>query len=289
VSSLLRRNKNRRRAQTPLETPLRALRDPASRQRILRGIAIALGLCASGAAIAVGSVTLHRFITRSPHFAVREVRLPPLSHVAAATLRARTGVASGENLFAVDLDDVRARLRREPWLESVEVHRELPSAIAVEAEERTAACAVAMGAIYLADASGVAWKRASPEEAASVPLVTGVARAAYIHDRRAAQALVREGLIALSAWKQGGRPAIGEIHVDAAAGVTLYQSSGGLSVRLGHGDAAALGARLARVDAVLRALATSGEKPQVIYADQPHHPERVTVRLAAAAGARAGI
>ena len=49
---------------------------------------------------------------------------------------------------------MRRRLAREPWFESVDVHRELPAALGVEAREREAACAVALGSIYLADEHG---------------------------------------------------------------------------------------------------------------------------------------
>ena len=153
------------------------------------------------------------------------------------------------------------------------------AAIAVEAKEREAACAVALGSIYLADPRGVAWKRASAEEAAAFPVVTGIPRARYIHDRETSQALIREALAALAAWRASPRAAVGEVHVDPAAGVTLYTKQGGCAVHLGRGDGGSLAVRLRRVDAVLAALAKSGEEPQVIHADQAAHPERITVRL----------
>lgn len=276
----LHRSKNRRRHVTP-HAPARAklaAAEPGRGRRILRGLLAAVGLLLSTAAVAGGVFLLHRFLTRSPHFAVREIRVPALPHVAADALRARTRVALGQNLFAVDLDEVSEHLRREPWLEAAAVHRELPAAIAVEAKEREAACVVALGSLYLADARGVAWKRANPEEAASFPAVTGIPRARYIHDRETSQALVREALAALAAWRAAPRAPVGEIHVDPAAGVTLY-TKGGCAVHVGRGDAGTLAARLRRVDAVLAALARSHEEPGVIYADQAAHPERITVRL----------
>jgi hypothetical protein len=108
-----------------------------------------------------------------------------------------------------------------------------------------------------------------------------VARDGYVDDREASQALIREGLAARALWVEAAaRPVIGEVHVDAAAGTTLYTRDGGVAVRVGHGDAVLLRARMARFDVVWRALAESREKPRMILVDQRAHPERVTVKLA---------
>ena len=55
------------------------------------------------------------------------------------------------------------------------VRRELPSALVHRLHvEREPTCVVALDALYLADDDGVLFKRATPEEAASLPVVTGV-------------------------------------------------------------------------------------------------------------------
>lgn len=256
---------------------------------------------------------LHRFVTRSPHFRLREIRTVGVSHLRAEDVAAATGVALGDNLFSFSLDQVARRLRRDqlvgPWIAEVRLHRELPSSLAVELVERQAAACVELGSLYLADARGEVFKRATLDEAAALPVVTGVARDAYVHDREGAQALIHEAVVALGAWRartgaagsrpagsgsagsgstasgstaseSTERPAIGEVHVDAGAGTTLYTREGGVAVRLGRTDERSLPERLRRVDAVWAALVASGERPQIIHADAPTHAERVTVRLA---------
>jgi cell division protein FtsQ len=164
----------------------------------------------------------------------------------------------------------------------VHVRRELPSTVVLDVVEREAACAVALDAIYLADSDGSVFKRATPDEAAVTPVVTGIAREDYLAQPAEARALIRQGLQALAAWRATlERPPVGEVHVDRIAGVTLYTDRG-VGVRLGIVDGT-LPERLRRFDAVAEALQAGHEEPRFIYVDNRARPDRVTVKLASAA------
>jgi cell division protein FtsQ len=222
------------------------------------------------------------YVTHARHFQVRHVRATPLVHVSAESLIARAAVPSGLNLFAVDRDEVARNVSQEPWIARVKVRLELPSTIVIDAVEREAACGVALGALYLADSTGLVFKRATPDEAAVLPVVTGVARDAYVADPEHARADVRSALAAIAAWNtRSERGRLGEVHIDRIAGLTLY-SDKGVGVRVGAVDAS-LPARLSRLDAVLADLERAGERPRLVYVDNKARPDRVTVKLASAA------
>jgi cell division septal protein FtsQ len=157
--------------------------------------------------------------------------------------------------------------------------------VVLDIVEREAACAVALGALYLAEPDGSVFKRATPDEAAVMPVVTGVAREDYLSQPAEVKADIRQALAVLAAWHDdAARPPVGEVHVDRIAGVTLYTTAG-VGVRLGVIDDS-LRARLRRYDAVVAAL-PSGEEPRLIYVDNRARPDRVTVKLASAAVAPA--
>lgn len=288
--SLLRRSKNRRLRPAPRVEPAPLavagdlVGDPASgpqRRSGWRAVLVTLAMSLCGVGVGFGLWAAERFVRHSPHFAVREVRVPSLTHRDADALRRLADVPLGVNLFSVHLDEVTRRLRTDPWIVEAEAHRELPGTIVISATEHEAACVVALGGIYLADERGMVFKRADPEEAASWPVVTGVPRDAYVADREAAQSLIREGIATLREWSiDPARPAIGEIHVDPAAGVTLYTRSGSLAVHLGSGDDESLRAGLRRLDAVRSTLAASEQRAAVIWVDRGSRSDRVTVRLA---------
>ena len=233
--------------------------------------------------LAVGGAAFggHRYLTRSQHFAVRSLKFSSLKHTSEDALAVRAGVALGSNLFAVDLGEVARDVAQEPWVLSARARRELPSTIVVDVVEREPACVVAFGALYLADAKGQVFKRANPDEAASLPTVTGVERDLYLSDPEAARAQLREAVTVVEAWRSvKARPPLGEVHLDRLNGATLYTAKGGVGVRLGRVDES-LTARLQRFDAVWAALDEANEQPRLIYLDNRARPDRVTVKLAA--------
>jgi cell division protein FtsQ len=231
--------------------------------------------------LAAGAWAGRWYVTHARHFALTEVRVSPTAHVTAEALIARANVPVGVNLFAIDRDDVARAVSQEPWVARAHVRRELPSTLMLDVVEREPACTVAFGALYLADADGYVFKRAAPEEAAGLPVVTGIARDDYVAQPDSAREQLKQALRAIAAWRNGGaRPALGEVHIDRIAGVTLYTDRG-IGVRLGVVDDT-LPARLARYDAVAGALDNGGEQPRVVYVDNRARPDRVTVKLASA-------
>jgi cell division protein FtsQ len=264
----------------PLSASLRAALARWRHVLLLAGVAVVFGAAAYGG---------HYYVTHSRHFAMRAVRVSPTAHVAAEALIARAGVPLGVNLFAIDRDEVARAISQEPWVARVHVRRELPSTLVLDVVERRPACAVALGALYLADGDGWLFKRASPDEAAALPVVTGLDRDEYVAEPERARAAIRQALAAVAAWRaRDGRDPIGEAHVDRIAGVTLY-SERGVGVRIGVVDDT-LNDRLRRCDAVAKALQETGESARLIYVDNRARPDRVTVKLASAQlSAQSGI
>jgi cell division protein FtsQ len=252
------------------QVPVRASRGPGLKR-------IALMILVAGALGGAGYGAF-RFVTTSKHFSVKQLRFSATRHVQSASLEARAGVALGTNLFALDLSEIAREVMAEPWVARAHARRELPNTVVVDVVEREAACVVSLGTLYLADAGGQVFKRATPEEAASLPVVTGLERDLYLGEPERTRARIREGLSLVEAWnRRAGRPQLGEIHLDAKRGVTLYTALG-VGIRIGHVDPS-LAERLARFDAVWAALETSGEHARLIYLDNRARPDRVTVKL----------
>ncbi len=241
----------------------------------------ALLVAAVGMALAAGAWGLRWYVTHSRHFALRIVRVSPTAHVTAEALVARANVPLGMNLFAIDRAEVARAVSQEPWIARAHVRRELPATLAIDVVEREAACAVALGALYLADADGNVFKRATPDEAVGLPVVTGIGRDDYVAEPDQARDSIRQALRAVAAWRRpGDRPPLGEIHLDRIGDVTLYTERG-VGVRVGLVDDT-LPARLARYDAVRAALEGGGEAARLVYVDNRARPDRVTVKLAPA-------
>jgi cell division protein FtsQ len=221
------------------------------------------------------------YVTHARHFALAKVRVSPTVHVTADALVARANVPIGVNLFAVNRDEVAHVVSQEPWVARAHVRRELPATLMLDVVEREPACTVGFGALYLADGDGNVFKRATPDEAAGLPVVTGIGREDYVAQPEHAREQLKQALRAIAAWRERGtRPALGEVHIDRIAGVTLYTERG-VGVRLGVVDDT-LPSRLSRYDAVVAALDGGGEEARLVYVDNRARPDRVTVKLASA-------
>ncbi|HXU06117.1 MAG TPA: FtsQ-type POTRA domain-containing protein, partial [Polyangia bacterium] len=215
-----------------------------------------------------------RRVIASPRFAVQEIRVAATAHVSADEIQEVAGVEIGDRLLTIDPDAVAARLATHPWIATARVRRELPSALSIEVTERRAVASALLGALYLLDENGRPFKRATFEEADGLPVITGVTREQYAALRSASEAVFREALALLDAY--GDRPKLSEIHVDPRTGFSLVLLDGAGEIRLGRG---ATDEKLARLDAILRALVPRGPAAlSVAYLDGAQ-ADRVTVRL----------
>jgi len=266
----------------------------------LRAVALRLALVgkvlatlAFLAATAFTGQRLVRHVVASPRFALREIRADATLHVARDEILSLSGAELGDRLLAVDTDAVAARVATHPWVASVRVRRQLPSALAIDVVERRAVATALLGTLYLLDDAGRPFKRATLDEADGLPVITGISRDQYTLARVATEAAFREALGLLATYRAddqlaaarrvGGapgpatRPALSEIHVDPRSGFSLVLYDGGGEVLLGQGDWAG---KLARLDEILGALGPRGPAAlRAVHLEGPTQ-DRVAVRLA---------
>jgi cell division protein FtsQ len=227
-----------------------------------------------------GGHQLVRHVIASPRFALREIRADATLHVAHEEIVALAGVSPGDRLLAVDTDSVAARVATHPWVATVRVRRQLPSALAIDVVERRAVASALLGTLYLIDEAGRPFKRATLDEADGLPVLTGIGREHYTASRAAAEAAFREALGLLAAYRTEGRPALSEIHIDPRSGFSLVLFDGGGEVLLGRGD---WSGKLARLDEILAALGPRGPAALRAVHLEGQTGDRIAVRLAQAA------
>jgi len=302
----LRRPRNRRRAGSvwaQLPRPA-ALADACGRlvRRSLPAAAALAALAMLGSALWAG----HRWLTRSPRFAITEIAVQGARHVDPAALRARLPLRIGDNAFA-DLSTAARAAGADPWIAAVEVRRILPHTIVVELREHTAAAVAALGddELYLVDAGGRPFKRAALDagDADGLPILTGLSRAAFTADPAAAEATLAAAIAMVERWRApapGGadpadpdgsageaaasagpgihRPAIGEVHVDLHGAATLHTYDPAIAIQLGAlvGDA---GPRLRAFDAAWASL-SDAERARTRAIHLGARPDHVTVAFA---------
>ena len=239
----------------------------------------------SAVVVGGGGLYGYRWLTCSDDFAVTRLEVRGGGpHSDEARVHALLGVGEGDNIFRVSTAALEQRLEADPWIASAHVSRRLPDTLIAEVGEEHAAVVVELGGLYLADANGRVFKRVdvAAGEGQGLPIVTGIARKAYVRSPETAAVEVREALEALAVYRtRAGRPAVSEIHLDARRGVVFYTYDGAMAIRVGSGDDADLARRLATFDAAWAEL-TRDERAaaRVVYVDNKARPDRVTVGFA---------
>ncbi len=233
-----------------------------------------------------GAVELRAWAVASPRFALKEASFSGLQHATRPELVRLSGLAAGQNLFALDVGALERSMLQHPWVRSVEVTRHFPSAVSVEVKEHVPAALGVLGDLYVLDEEGEPFKRVTPGDGLDLPLVTGLTREAYMADPAAARERFRTALSVARAYDalgSGPDDRLSEVKVEATS-VTLVAVSG-QEVRMGEGEAEAKLQRLARIRRELRARGLAAE---IIHLDNRARPGWVAVKLSSPVSERNG-
>jgi len=95
--------------------------------------------------------TVRRLVYENPRFAIRQIVVDDNGVLTPVRVLQFAGVQIGQNLLAVDLDQVRHNLEMLPLVRSVEVRRMLPDRLFIRVAERTAVARLRVASRELGD------------------------------------------------------------------------------------------------------------------------------------------
>ncbi|MEY4511650.1 MAG: hypothetical protein RLZZ450_3772 [Pseudomonadota bacterium] len=241
---------------------------------------------------------VQRHLTTAPAFAIDAIDVKGLARVDRAELLSAAGLELGLNVFARSPEDVRARLLRHPWILSAKVERKLPSRFAITIQERAPVALLVVEAcstttaksdddpacdeassLYLVSADAKLFKRLSGKDPVDLPVITGVARQRFASDPDLQRRILVEAVLLMHAYRNSGlwqQNPLGEIHLEANDGYSLYVGEDLTYVRLG---AAPFDQKLLRMKKVFERLEREHARAEYVYLDNEQRPDRVAVKL----------
>lgn len=242
--------------------------------KLLVGIAVVVG--ASGG-VAWGT---KRYVTTSPRFAVRTVAVDGASRLSAEEVARHAGLAVGDNVFSIELDEVRQKLEAHPWIASARVSRKLPGAVMVSVVEHEPKALVSVAdALYLVDAKGAVFKEVGADDAFDLPLVTGVAADKIVADREGVEAKLRDALALVddvSRSELAKRHPLQEVHLEKDGTVLVIVGSEAIALHLGRPP---YKGKLEQASRVLDEMGKRKAQASTVFLDNDASPERVVVRM----------
>lgn len=168
--------------------------------------------------------------------------------VSADEIAGWTELAAGSSLTALDLAALEAKLATHPRLARATVMRLFPSKLLIGVQERVGVISVIAPnqEVYVVDANGVAFDRATPLEMSTLPRVTSDQPIAL----QDVNPTLVEGISLLAAAREQNLPNIAEIHFAAAEGLSFRFQESAAKVLVGHGAMQAKLAQMAKLAAV---------------------------------------
>lgn len=220
-----------------------------------------------------------RYVTESPRFAVVKVDVEGNGFRTSQQLIEAAGVVMGQNVFAFDLDEARARVLRDPWIREATLSRRLPGSLTLRVAEREAVALVALGELYLSTREGEIFKRLEPGDPSDFPVITGIDADAVAEDRDGVAQSIRRALDLAGDYEQlplGQKQKLQEIHLAKDGATTLIVGKAGLQLALGDPP---FRKKLDQAARVVAELEKRGAKADAIMLDNDARPERVVVRV----------
>ncbi|HVG62874.1 MAG TPA: FtsQ-type POTRA domain-containing protein [Hyalangium sp.] len=253
------------------------------------GPSVAKGLLTAAltAGLIWGGVELRAWALSSPRFQLQEAHFTGLTRASRAELVKLSGLALGQNLFALDVPALEKAMLQHPWVRSVEVTRRFPASVSVEVVEHTPEALVVLGDLYVLDGEGEPFKRVTPGDGLDLPLVTGVERDAYVKDPAAVRERMKSAIEvahAYGALKPGRHERLSEVRVEGTS--LALVTVAGQEVLMGEGHTEA---KLARLTRVRRELSARGLSAEVIHLENRARPGWVAVKLSSPVSERNGI
>ncbi len=251
------------------------MRDGVTKTFLMIALPAALGVVTM---VFVG-MEAHRFLTTSPRFAVRKVEILTKGAAENGELVGLAGIPPGSNLFSLDLEEIRQRIERDPWVHSASVIRALPNKIQVTYRSQKPEAILGADSMYYLNSEGKPFYRVRKGDALTYPLIQldGKGKSNEILRER-----VTNSVKILSRFKNSSLyhdKDLGDLTVvsDAVEGAAPYlltlryppknlpgklQSHGRLyTVSLGDED---LDRQVKHWEAVVRHLVQTGKKPRLI-------------------------
>ena len=249
--------------------------DPRRLQRRIRSILQLSMICLAFTGLSAMCVACYRTLLSSSLLNVTSVQVSGCEVLDPQTVIQQAQIPSGVNILSLDLDSVRQRVTKHPWIASAAISREIPDRIRIDIVERKPVALIKGRQFYLMDTGGLCFTRAAPGEYAGLPIITGLDPEIIAPGCK----LPREFTVLIEDLYQESRlrlpwKLISEIRWGKNKGLSIFTVRGGIQIDLGRDN---YGPKIARLEKVLRYLEEKGLDPQLRGIDLSHG-NRIFVR-----------
>ena len=189
----------------------------------------------------------------------------------------KTGVKTGSNLFAIDLDQIHKTLKKHDFFKEIYVHRRLPSTLVIEVKEFDPQFVLYTGRFYYIDREGEIFKDITDTaDKRDFPVLTGIGEEEVLNlPHWVKKVLTRAGDLKEAYQNTEFAKAFGlsEIHYEKNIGFILYPEKKKYSIKFGRKD---FGEKIEKLTQVMEKLS---KKKAPISSIDLNYPGKILMTL----------
>lgn len=193
------------------------------------------------ASVIIGSFLLiaggYRYLITAPYFSVEQIIVKGVKQLSPEQVIKESRLKINDNIFTVDLAQVKKRLQAQPWIEQASVQRILPRSLKIKIKEREPVALIHLDNLYYLDKNGEVFKKVSREEILNYPVITGITRSELTSPgRQEVKDLLGKALTLLKLASGGGwlqRSNISEININPDLGLSIFTVDTAAQIKLG--------------------------------------------------------
>ncbi len=129
-------------------------------------------ICAFVLILAYTFYAISNFAMNHPYFEIKNISVKGIEHFKKEDIVQIAGIDESSTLFSIYVEEIETRLLQNPWIENVEISRQLPQGLTIEIKERRPRFTVLHNnRLYYVDSQGKVISQVQPTNYISLPML----------------------------------------------------------------------------------------------------------------------
>ena len=214
-----------------------------NRDKMLKRFVFALKLMVVGTALVFVSLLFvfsYDFLTQCDYFKAEELMVNGTHRLTQNQVLQQANIATGVNIFSVNLSKVRKRLLAHSWIEDAEVRRDLPSGINIRVKEQEPIAVLDLGRKFIINTHGEIFKEMDKADHCNLPMISGL-EFSDINVKGESRSIPFDSVMKILGLGQKPESVlpyslIKKIHVDREMGLSIYAFDNIREIKIGYNN-----------------------------------------------------
>jgi len=169
-------------------------------------------------------LSLYQYLLSSPYIKLEQVVVKGVDEETKEELMGLLQLNFDESLLTINLDELKQRLEKHPWIRSAQLEKQFPHTMIIRAEKERPRALVISGGLFYINPWGEIFKEVDQEDDIDYPIVTGISSNDMV---RETQLKLAASMLRLLESEKGpfSLKELSEIHFNENENVSFYSLS----------------------------------------------------------------